>query len=191
MSSESTDTSRLVHFESSRFGPLSVTAESIITFPSGLVGFPKPTDYVLIEHKPPFSWLHGVDVPAVAFVVVDGFELGYQYDLSLPFSQAECDFQESDEYAILVIVTVRSDPRLTTVNMKAPVFVNIRNRRGVQVIYDSPDLSTRAPLYDVSTLEAETQKQAQSAETASASYGVNTQAEPEPAPEPEVDKDKG
>jgi flagellar assembly factor FliW len=79
--------------------------------------------------------------------VVDGFEFGQQYDLRLPFSHRDCDFRDDDEYAILVIVTVRADPRLTSANLKAPLFVNIRNRQGVQVIYDDPRYSTRFPLW--------------------------------------------
>jgi len=136
-----------ITLESARFGVLTVPADSVLEFPSGLIGFPGQKRYVLIEHKAPFSWLHSVDEASLAFVVVDGFDLGQQYDVSLPFSYAECGFQESDEYAILVIVTVRSDPKATTANVKAPLFVNVRTRLGVQVIYDDPQLSTRVPLW--------------------------------------------
>lgn len=48
-----------------------------------------------------------------------------------------------DEYAILVVVTIRPDPTMTTANLKAPVFVNLKNRRGLQSIFDDPRLSTR------------------------------------------------
>jgi flagellar assembly factor FliW len=149
MNDDANRISELVHFESTRFGPLSVSSDRIITFPSGLIGFPRPNKFVLIDHKHPFSWLHGVDEPSIAFVVIDGFEVGYNYDLTLPFSQPECDFKETDEFAILVVVTVRGDPSATTANLKAPLFVNIRNLRGAQVIFDSPDLSTRVPLCDI------------------------------------------
>lgn len=133
--------------ESVRFGPLPVPTSSIIEVPSGLIGFPAQKRFVLLEHKPPFSWLHSIEELGLAFVVMDGFEIGHTYDVSLPFSQEECEFQESDEYSIMVIVTVRSDPRATTVNLKAPLFVNVRNRKGVQVIYDDPKLSTRSPIW--------------------------------------------
>jgi len=42
---------------------------------------------------------------------------------------------------------VRPDPKLTTANLKAPVFVNMRNRKGVQTIIDDPRFSTRFPLW--------------------------------------------
>jgi flagellar assembly factor FliW len=132
---------------SSRFGDLTVPADSLIEFPGGLIGFPKAHRFVMVDHKPPFSWLHSADDPNLAFVVVDGFEFGPSYDVKPPSGDKECDFQSTDEYAILVIVTVRPDPRMTTANLKAPLFVNLKNRKGVQMIFDSPRFSTRYPLW--------------------------------------------
>ncbi|MBN8549584.1 MAG: flagellar assembly protein FliW [Deltaproteobacteria bacterium] len=142
---------------SSRFGDLTVPVNTLIEIPNGLIGFPKSTRFIMIDHKPPFSWLHSVDDPNLAFVVVDGFEFGASYDVKPPQGDKDCDFQEKDEYAILVVVTVRPDPRMTTANLKAPLFVNLKNRKGVQVIFDSPRFSTRYPLWAEEGEEGEAQ----------------------------------
>jgi flagellar assembly factor FliW len=136
--------------KSARFGELVVSPDTFIQFPGGLIGFPKQRDFVLLEHKPPFSWLHSTEDQGLAFVVIDGFEFGQLYDMKVPFSCPSCEFNDDDEYAILNVVTVRSDPKTTTVNVKAPLFINVRNRLGVQVIYDNPNLSTRHPLWEES-----------------------------------------
>ena len=133
--------------KSSRFGDLEVPKETLIEFPAGLIGFPSAKFFVMIDHKPPFSWLQSADDPHLAFVVIDGFAFGQQFELKPPFGDKDCDFQPDDEYAILLIVTVRPNPRDTTANLKAPLFVNIRNRRGVQVIFDDARYSTRHPLW--------------------------------------------
>jgi flagellar assembly factor FliW len=132
---------------SSRFGDLDVPADSVIEFPGGIIGFPSAKSFIMLEHKPPFSWLQSTQDPDLAFVVVDGFEFGQQFDVKPPVGDRETDFREDDEYAILIIVTVRPDPRMTTANLKAPLFVNMRNRRGLQVIFDDPRYSTRFPLW--------------------------------------------
>jgi flagellar assembly factor FliW len=132
---------------STRFGNLEVPASSIIEFPSGLIGFPSAQRFVMFEHKPPFSWLHSADDPNLAFVVVDGFEFGPDLTFKPPIGDKDIDLKEGDEYAILVIVTVRPDPRQTTANLKAPLFVNLKNRKGVQIIYDDPRLTTRYALW--------------------------------------------
>lgn len=155
MSEEADTQTEIVAFTSSRFGELTVPVDSIIEFPSGVIGFPKARRYVMLEHKHPFSWLHSIDDPNLAFVVVDGFEFGQQFDVKPPIGDRDTDFKEEDEYAILIIVTVRSDPRLTTANLKAPLFVNMRNRKGVQVIFDDARYSTRFPLWSEESSEGE------------------------------------
>jgi flagellar assembly factor FliW len=147
MSDESQKNNDVLVIESSRFGELEVAADSIITIPSGLIGFPGHTDFVMIEHKHPFCWLHSTQDPGLAFVVIDGAEFGENYQLEPPYGDKDAQIQREDEYAILVVVTVRSNPADTTANLKAPVFVNLKNRRGVQVIFDDPGLTTRFPLF--------------------------------------------
>ena len=147
MSEEKPKEGAALVIKSARFGDLEVAADSVITFPSGMIGFPRAQRFVMLDYKAPFSWLHSADDPNLAFVVVDGFEFGKQYDLKPPLGERDIELKEGDEYAILVVVTVRPDPRMTTANLKAPLFVNIANRRGVQVIFDSPNLSTRFALW--------------------------------------------
>ena len=141
------ENSEEIVIRSTRFGDLKVPKDSLIHFPSGLIGFPKNTEFVMLEHKAPFSWLHSAEDPSLAFVVIDGYEFGVEYSLKPPLNDPICDFKEEDEYAILIIVTVRKDLSLTTANLKAPLFVNLRNRKGVQVIFDDPRYSTRHPLW--------------------------------------------
>lgn len=141
------ENSEEIVIKSSRFGDLKVPKDSLIHFPSGLIGFPKNTEFVMLEHKAPFSWLHSATDPSLAFVVIDGYEFGVEYSLKPPLNDPICDFKEDDEYAILIIVTVRKELSLTTANLKAPLFVNLRNRTGVQVIFDDPKYSTRHPLW--------------------------------------------
>jgi flagellar assembly factor FliW len=116
----------------------------------------------MLEHKHPFSWLHSIEDANLAFVVVDGFEFGQQFDVKPPVGDKDVDIREDDEYAILIIVTVRSDPRMTTANLKAPLFVNMRNRKGVQVIFDDQRYSTRFPLWSEEQ-QASAQSQAEPA----------------------------
>ena len=158
MSSDDKPGEAAIVVSSTRFGEFSVGAESVITFPSGLIGFPRCNRFVMIDHKPPFSWLQSMDDPALAFVVIDGFEFGQAFELKPPIGDHEIELKEEDEFAILVIVTIRPDPKMTTANLKAPLFVNVRNRKGVQIIFDKPTLSTRHQLWEEDEAKDEDQK---------------------------------
>jgi flagellar assembly factor FliW len=133
---------------STRFGELEVDPTTLIELPSGLIGFPEVRQFVLLEYTPPFSWLQSVESGDLAFVVVSASEFGEEYTFDLPTQDRSLDLNESDEVAIFNLVTIRPDPSLSTVNLKAPVVVNLRNRKGKQVILDDPRYPTRMPLYD-------------------------------------------
>lgn len=133
---------------SSRFGEFEVSSDVVIQFPSGLIGFQKSQQFIMLEHKPPFNWLQSVDDAELAFVVVDGYEIAQSLEMKPPFGDRDSDLKPEDEYAVMLIVTVRPTAEETTVNLKAPLFVNLRTRRGVQIIYDDPRFSTRHPMWE-------------------------------------------
>jgi flagellar assembly factor FliW len=139
--------SETLQLKTTRFGTIEVPAASVIDICAGIIGFPSYHTFVLLDYRPPFSWLQSVENPDLAFVVVNAAEFGENYDFSLPTNDRELDLKEDDEVAIFNLVSVRPDPSLTTVNLKAPVVVNLRNRRGRQLILDDPRYPTRMPLW--------------------------------------------
>ena len=145
MAKESTPAN--IKFQSTRFGELEVPMDSTIDIVFGLIGFPALRRYVLLDYNPPFSWLQCVEAPELAFVVVNGAEFGDQYTFPLPYGDRDIELQEGDEVAVVNIVSVRPDPTMTTVNLKAPLIVNLKNRRGRQIILDDARFPTRFPLW--------------------------------------------
>ena len=148
----------LIKIQSARFGELSVASDAIIEFPTGMIGFPKQHRFVMLDHKPPFAWLHSTEDPNLAFVVIDGARLLSHFDFKVPFGDKDIDLKEDDEFAILIVVTVRPDPKLTTANVKAPLFVNLRTRKGIQIIYDDQKFPTRFALWESGATSSEDQK---------------------------------
>jgi len=139
-------TTNTITLKSTRFGDMEIAEESIIEIPNGLIGFPECKRFVMLDHTPPFSWLHAVEDKDLAFVVVDGSFILEKFKLKIPYGDSLIDLKEGDDFAILTLVTVRGGLVGTTANIKAPIFVNIRNRRGTQIIFDNPDLTTRYSL---------------------------------------------
>ncbi len=148
----------LLKINSTRFGEFEVRASAQIEFPSGLIGFPHASKFVLIEYTEPFSWLHCTHNPELAFVVVNAAEFGENYNFDLPVGDRDLDLQENDEVAVLNMVTVRPSLSDTTVNLKAPLVVNLRNRRGRQFIIDDARFSMRFPLWAAKEAAQEPQK---------------------------------
>ena len=135
---------------STRFGTLNVTVEALLTFPSGLLGFPEWTRYVMLDHDTdaPFKWLHCVEEASLAFVVIDPalFNQNYQVTIS-PEARFEVEGNETDELSLVVILTIPSDdPSAMTANLRGPLLMNLRTRRCKQLVL-SEDYPTRYPVF--------------------------------------------
>lgn len=136
-----------VKVQTTRFGELEVSPSSFITFVTGIIGFPGSQRFILLEYNPPFSWLQSVEDSHLAFVVVNAAEFGEPYQVGLPIGDRDLELKDDDDVAVLNFVSIRSGATDTTVNLKAPVIVNLRNMKGKQIILDNPSYSARFPLW--------------------------------------------
>ncbi|MCB0359346.1 MAG: flagellar assembly protein FliW [Bdellovibrionales bacterium] len=138
---------QVIKVRTSRFGDFDVDASAVIEIVGGIIGFPGLTKFIMLDYNPPFSWLQSTEAPDLAFVVVNGAEFGDNYRFPVPIGDRELDINEDDEVAIINLVSVRPDPSMTTVNLKAPVVVNLRTKRGRQVVLDDQAFPMRFPLW--------------------------------------------
>ena len=139
---------------STRFGTLNVPAEALLTFPSGLLGFPERTRYVILDHDTdaPFKWLHCAEEASLAFVVIDPvlFNANYQITIS-PEARFEVEGNEADELSLAVILTIPADdPSAVTANLRGPLLMNARTRLCKQLVL-SEDYPTRYPVFSTSS----------------------------------------
>jgi len=133
-----------------RFGEIEIEEDKIIFFPSGILGFPQARRYVLIPHREdsPFCWLQAVDVPELAFVVIDTSMFFPDYKPEIPReAREEIHLREGDEVSFLAIVTIpKENPANVTANLLGPIVVNIPRRLAKQVVLDARKYPLRAPL---------------------------------------------
>lgn len=136
--------------QSTRFGTLDVKDDTLLVFPSGILGFPEWTRYVLLDHDTdaPFKWLQCMEEPQLAFVVLDPafFQSNYQIQISMD-ALIEIQKQDSDELSVVTILTIPShDPGAVTANLRGPLVMNHRTRLCKQLVL-SEDRPTRYPLF--------------------------------------------
>lgn len=137
-----------------RFGRLVVEPPEVYFFPRGLYGFEdlKRYFFVPLEGNPFFTWLQAVDDGRVAFLLVDPFLFFNSYEVAIT-AEAEEELKTSspEDVAIYAIVTIPpgGSTKDMTVNLLAPVVVNAKRRRGIQLILDGSRYSTRERLFTV------------------------------------------
>ena len=124
-----------MQIQTSRFGSVQIEADDILLFPHGLIGFEDCRHWVLLSdaENDSLGWLQSVSKAEVALPVLSPrrFVPGYQVRIArsqlLPLELAQFD------QAFLLSVVSREDGELT-VNLKAPIIVNLDRRLGRQVI---------------------------------------------------------
>jgi len=142
-----------VIIESQALGRVTVPEDRIITFASGLPGFPDERRFALInDHlQPPFYCLQCMDNPSLAFVVADPTALVLDYR---PKNGAgtlqELQASSPEDLQVLVTLTIPPGrPREMTANLMSPLVINPEQRLGKQVVIERPHYSHQYPVMAV------------------------------------------
>ncbi len=124
-----------MEIQSTRFGRLEYAAEDVIEFPEGLPGLDDCRDWVLLadDRCDAVAWLQSLVRPEVALAVVSprrfvpGFRLRVARQELEPLRLAAL----ADAQALVVL---GKSERGWTLNLKAPLVINLPRRVGRQVI---------------------------------------------------------
>ena len=130
-------------------GVLNVRQSEVLSFPSGLLGFPECRSFALVSARTAgLYWLQSVDYPVLAFLLVDPFLVFETYAVNLtPQDMASLDVSNPAEVAVLAIVTLSRNPgESATANLQGPVAVSLSARTGKQIAVNSPEFGVRCPL---------------------------------------------
>lgn len=133
-----------IEIETERFGVVDADPAELVELP-GLPGFPRARRFVIRGHDrgTAFAWMLCADEPALAFVIANPWELVPEYAPSLsPRVLRALEVESADDLQLVAIASFSHDG--ATLNLAAPLAINPRTRRGMQVILESGDWPTRA-----------------------------------------------
>ena len=128
----------MMTIQTSRFGELEVLEDTLVTFPSGLVGFPATQEFVVLDvtEESPYQWMQAIREPDLAMVIIDVHFIDTEFQAQISDEGlAELDVTEKDPVLIMAVVTIPSGrPDQATANLRAPLVMNLRTRKGKQII---------------------------------------------------------
>jgi len=124
--------------ETKPFGIINIDDKQKISFSKGIFGFENIKEYALLNASQwPFFWLQAIEVPDLAFVLIDPiiFRPDYLPDVDTSdLAELNLKPDEKDKVLIFAIVTVPSDPKKMTANLQGPIIINKELRIGRQLI---------------------------------------------------------
>ena len=137
------------------FGEITIEDDKIITLEKGMIGFPDLVHFALIydeekeEKYDSIMWLQSMDESEVAFPVMvpNLVKEDYKPNVNEEVIPKLGDLNEENTY-ILVTVTVPKKVEDFSVNLKAPIVINMDNHKGVQVIVED-DYPVKYKVYDI------------------------------------------
>lgn len=137
------------------FGEVTIDSAKIIHFDNGIVGFPELQDFALLHDADKgdnagIRWMQSLQEPAFAMPVMDPLTVSPEYNPSVDEEVLKpLGGLVPDETLVLVTVTVPSDIKKMSVNLKAPIVINVNNRKASQIILDSDEYLVKFPIYDI------------------------------------------
>ncbi|CAI6081267.1 Flagellar assembly factor FliW [Paenibacillus sp. JJ-100] len=131
-----------------RFGEIEVAEDSVIEFVSAILGFQEETRYVLIPQieESPFQYIQSITDPNLTFVLADPFLFCAEYEFNIDERwQKKLNLHSQEDVDIRVITTVRSSTDIS-INLKAPIVINKKSKKAMQIVLENMDYSTRYSL---------------------------------------------
>jgi Uncharacterized protein conserved in bacteria len=145
----------MVEVNTNAFGKIAIADDKIIRFEHGILGFPDLKEFTLIFNidkgvESNIKWLQSLDEPNFAMpvmdpsLVIDEYTPMFDKDLLKPLGGN----LDPENLMMLVTVTVPKEITQTTVNLRAPIIVNVEERKAVQLISDDDTYSIKYAIYD-------------------------------------------
>ena len=120
-----------------RFGEISYTPEDVLFFPRGIPAFEDKHEWILAgRDENAIKWLQSLDDENLALPVTSPDAIQSDYNARIPEDELKLlDTKDPSELALLIVVSIPEfSPWNMTANLRAPILINIKTHKAVQVI---------------------------------------------------------
>ena len=124
------------------FGEIEIKEEKVIHFADGIIGYPDCKNFTLIfdeekGRRKSICWLQSVDEPVFALPVLDPLLIKEDYNPAVEDELLHVlgDLKEENTFG-LVTVTVPEQIEDLSINLKAPIVINVDERLASQIIVE-------------------------------------------------------
>ncbi len=132
------------------YGPLEIDERQVIQFPHGLIGFEQFKMFALLDaSQQPFYWLQSLDVPEIAFVLINPLLFRPDYTPDVAEEDLEdLQLDHPDDLLVFSIVTIPENQNRMTANLQGPVLINRKRKIGRQSISLNPNWRVKHVILD-------------------------------------------
>ena len=147
----SEDTMETKTIVSGKLGEVQYAEADIITLSSPLLGFPDLNDFILISNDKsyPFLWFQSVQDKDICFILVEPELFATDYAPKLNKREAKIlGLDDKTTTKLFAIVVFPDQPKNATMNLRAPLVVNVEKKLAKQVILEDDKWQIKTPLFN-------------------------------------------
>ena len=141
-----------IELDTVKFGKIEIDKKSVFNFVLPIIGFNGLKKYAVIDYKPdsPFKWLQSLEDMELAFPVTLCSFFGIDYQFDIPDEEAEkLGIKTADDVLVFNIANIpASNPQGATINMLAPIVVNLANKKAMQIVLKNTNFEVRHKLFE-------------------------------------------
>lgn len=135
------------------FGEIEVKEENILKFEEGIFGFEDIMSFVIIYDNEaevsPFCWLQAIEVEEICLPLIDPINYFPDYNPEIAGELVgKIGELKVEDISLFTVVVVPEDIKKMTTNLKAPILVNIKTKKGIQVVVEDDNYMIKHNLYD-------------------------------------------
>jgi flagellar assembly factor FliW len=111
-----------------------------LSMSGSILGFPDLNTFVLtpideVDSQSPFAYMQSTQEEEIGFLVTHPFEFVANYQVQVPeHEKTTLEVTDPQDVAVLGIVTISSSFEQSTVNLLAPILINVRTMTGRQIV---------------------------------------------------------
>ncbi|AYF55040.1 flagellar assembly protein FliW [Clostridium botulinum] len=131
-------------------GIIEYNKDDIIEFKKGIPGFDNLKKFINfpIENNEVFSVLHSIENNEIGFIVTSPFSVINDYEINLDDNVINrLKIEKEKDVLVLNTVTLHSKLENITVNLCAPIVINIKTKLGEQIILNNGKYEIKHPLF--------------------------------------------
>jgi flagellar assembly factor FliW len=134
-----------------RFGTIEIDEKKILTFDEGLPGLEEYKQYVILQvgESYPVVWMQSTTELSVCLPVIDSFLAVPDYTFNINDEDAkELKLQSPDNLLVLSVVVIPEEIEGMTMNLAAPIIINMETGRAKQIILNGGEYNVRYPMFN-------------------------------------------
>lgn len=127
-------------------GEIEIDQQQIVRFKYGLPGFENESEFVFLPLEESFFIIMQSIHSPLYFVVISPFAMFPEYDFEIfPSDLEQLEIESEQDILVYNIAVIREEISLSTVNMQAPLILNMKTMKGKQIILNQYQI--KQPLF--------------------------------------------